>query len=54
VLDLVLATFNLFPIPPLDGSRILLSVMPGELARPYAKPERFGLLILLGSSLLFR
>src|SRR5215208_5359978 len=48
VLDLVLTTFNLLPIPPLDGSRILLSVMPGELARPYPKPERFGLLILLG------
>ncbi len=48
MLDLVLATFNLLPIPPLDVSRILLSVMPGELARPYAKPERFGLLILLG------
>jgi len=44
----VLATFNLLPIPPLDGSRILLSVMPGVLARPYAKLERFGLLILLG------
>ena len=48
VLNLVLAISNLLPIPPLDGSRILLSVMPGVLARPYAKPERFGLLILLG------
>ena len=48
VLNLVLAIFNLLPIPPLDGSRILLSVMPGVLARPYAKLERFGLLILLG------
>jgi Zn-dependent protease len=48
VLNLVLAIFNMLPIPPLDGSRILLSVMPGVLARPYAKLERFGLLILLG------
>ena len=44
----MLAIFNMLPIPPLDGSRILLSVMPGVLARPYAKLERFGLLILLG------
>jgi Zn-dependent protease len=48
VLNLVLAIFNMLPIPPLDGSRILLSVMPGVLARPYAKLERFGLMILLG------
>jgi Zn-dependent protease len=48
LLNLVLAIFNMLPIPPLDGSRILLSVMPGVLARPYAKLERFGLLILLG------
>ena len=48
VLNLVLAIFNMLPIPPLDGSRILLSVMPGVLARPYVKLERFGLIILLG------
>jgi Zn-dependent protease len=48
LLNLVLAIFNMLPIPPLDGSRILLSVMPGVLARPYAKLERFGFLILLG------
>jgi Zn-dependent protease len=48
VLNLLLAIFNLLPIPPLDGSRILLSVMPGPLARPYASLERFGFLILLG------
>jgi Zn-dependent protease len=48
VLNLLLAIFNLFPIPPLDGSRILLSVLPGPLARPYASLERFGFLILLG------
>ena len=48
VLNLVLAIFNMLPIPPLDGGRILVSIMPGVLARPYAKLERFGLLILLG------
>ena len=48
LLNLVLAIFNMIPVPPLDGSRILLSVLPGPLARPYAKLERFGFLILLG------
>ncbi|MDF2974448.1 MAG: peptidase [Microvirga sp.] len=48
LLNLLLAIFNMLPIPPLDGSRIALSVMPGALARPYAKLERFGLLIVLG------
>ena len=47
LLNLLLAVFNMLPIPPLDGSRIALSVMPGALARPYAKLERFGLLTLL-------
>ena len=48
LLNLLLAIFNMLPIPPLDGSRIALSVMPGALARPYAKLESFGLLIVLG------
>ena len=48
LLNLLLAIFNMLPIPPLDGSRIVLSAMPGVLAKPYAKLERFGFLILLG------
>lgn len=48
MLNLVLAIFNMIPVPPLDGSRILLSLLPGPLAKPYAKLERFGFLILLG------
>ena len=48
LLNLLLAIFNMLPIPPLDGSRIALSVMPGALAQPYARLERFGLLIVLG------
>ena len=47
VLNLLLAIFNMIPIPPLDGSRIVLSVLPGPLARPYASLERFGMLLLL-------
>ncbi len=48
LLNLVLAIFNMIPVPPLDGSRIILSLLPGPLAGPYAKLERFGFLILLG------
>jgi Zn-dependent protease len=49
VLNLVLAIFNMIPVPPLDGSRIAMSLLPNALARPYAKLERFGFLILLGA-----
>ena len=48
LLNLVLAIFNMFPLPPLDGSRVALSLLPNALARPFAKLERFGFLVLLG------
>jgi Zn-dependent protease len=47
LLNLVLAIFNMIPVPPLDGSRIVLSLLPGPLARHYVKLERFGFIILL-------
>jgi Zn-dependent protease len=48
LLNLVLAIFNMIPVPPLDGSRLVLSLLPAALGRPYAKLERSGFLILLG------
>ncbi|HHT27543.1 MAG TPA: site-2 protease family protein [Firmicutes bacterium] len=45
-LNLMLAVFNLFPIPPLDGSKILLTLLPGRLAAVYAALEPYGFLVL--------
>ena len=47
VINLVLAVFNLLPIPPLDGSRILAQFLPSRLRIYYASVQRFGLLIVL-------
>ena len=46
-LNLGLAVFNMIPIPPLDGSRLVMGLLPRELAIPYMKLERFGLLIVV-------
>lgn len=46
-INLVLGIFNLFPIPPLDGSKVLMSQLPYNLAREYQKLEQYGFLLLL-------
>jgi Zn-dependent protease len=48
VVNLVLASFNMLPIPPLDGGRVVTALLPYALARPYAGLERYGLFIVLG------
>ncbi len=53
-LNALLAFFNLIPIPPLDGSHILIHFLPPELAKRYRELARFGFLILLGLMLVFR
>ena len=46
-MNLGLALFNLMPVPPLDGSRVLLGLLPLRWAREYVKMERFGFVIVL-------
>ncbi len=46
-INAILMVLNLLPILPLDGGRILYSLLPPRLATPYAKFEPFGLVILL-------
>jgi Zn-dependent protease len=48
LVNLVLASFNMLPIPPLDGGRVVTALLPYALARPYAGLERYGLFIVLG------
>jgi len=40
--------FNLFPLPPLDGGRILVGILPAAIAAPVARLEPYGLVILIG------
>jgi Zn-dependent protease len=48
LLNVVLAIFNLLPIPPLDGGRILVGILPGVFARSMSHLEPYGMLILIG------
>jgi Zn-dependent protease len=48
VINIVLGLFNLFPILPLDGGRVVAGLLPEHLARSWAKLERFGLIIVIG------
>lgn len=47
-INLVLMILNLLPLPPLDGGRIAVGLLPEAFARPLAKLERWGFVILVG------
>ena len=48
IINLILAFFNLIPIPPLDGSHVLFHLLPRPIAVRYADAGRYGLLVMMG------
>jgi Zn-dependent protease len=52
--NILLAVFNLVPIPPLDGSRVMAWILPSGAREPYVALERYGLLIVFGLAMFSR
>src|SRR5712672_3008932 len=48
VINVVLAVFNMIPLPPLDGGRVAVGLLPNVLARPLAQLEGYGMMIIIG------